>query len=116
MAATKSRARSNGKPARLRSPAPQAVLTLSEAAAYLRVTPKQLDGQAEAQRIPGRRVAGQWRFLRSALDDWLRCASNASGNDAFLALAGAWKDDPDLPEIVADAYRRRGRPSIEETP
>jgi hypothetical protein len=32
----------------------------------------------------------------------------------MLALAGAFKDDPDLQGIVEDAYRRRGRPMIGE--
>jgi len=29
-------------------------------------------------------------------------------------LAGKYKDDPDLEQIVEDAYRRRGRPITED--
>ena len=30
-----------------------------------------------------------------------------------LALAGVWKDDPDIEEIVREARRRRGQPLTE---
>ena len=48
-----------------------AVLTLEEAAAYLRVPAETLARQAEQGRIPGRQVDAEWRFLQSALVDWL---------------------------------------------
>jgi hypothetical protein len=31
-----------------------------------------------------------------------------------LELAGKYKDDPDLEQIVEEAYRRRGRPITED--
>ena len=34
----------------------------------------------------------------------------------LLALAGKWNDDPDIEEIVREAYRRRGRPLTETCP
>jgi hypothetical protein len=30
------------------------------------------------------------------------------------ALAGAWKDDPELENIVEEIYRQRGRPITED--
>jgi len=42
-----------------------------------------------------------------------RTSARKSGKEAFLALAGAWKDDPDIEEIVREAHRRRGRPIAE---
>jgi hypothetical protein len=36
-----------------------------------------------------------------------------SGKEAFLALAGVWRDDPDIELIVQEAHRRRGRISVE---
>jgi hypothetical protein len=32
---------------------------------------------------------------------------------AFLDLAGVWRDDPDIEQIVRDANRRRGRTGVE---
>jgi excisionase family DNA binding protein len=50
----------------------QEVLTLGEAAAYLRVSEEQLAELADRDGVPARKVGGEWRFLRRALDDWLR--------------------------------------------
>jgi len=86
------------------------VLTLSEAAAYLRVAEGDVLRQAQMQDLPGRQIGNEWRFLRAGLQDWLRTFGRKSGKEALLALAGAWKDDPDIEEIVREAHRRRGRP------
>ena len=48
-----------------------AVLTLSEAAGLLRVDPGTIEQRAEAGDLPGRRLAGEWRFSRAALLAWL---------------------------------------------
>jgi hypothetical protein len=52
-----------------------AVLTLAEAATYLRIDEKLLGKAARRGEVPGRRIAGQWRFNQSALVAWL------AGND-----------------------------------
>jgi excisionase family DNA binding protein len=86
-----------------------AVLTLTEAAAYLRVAPSQVQRLAEIRSLPGRQLRGEWRFLKAALQDWLRSPNAGSGKQVFLALAGVWRDDTDIDQIVRDAHRRRGR-------
>jgi excisionase family DNA binding protein len=86
-----------------------AVLTLSEAAAYLRVAESQVQRLAEIRALPGRQIGGEWRFLKAGLQDWLRAPGAGSGKEAFLALAGTWRDDPDIEQIVREAHRRRGR-------
>jgi len=48
------------------------VLTLEEAASYLRVPKESLERQAARGQVPGRRIEDTWRFLKAALDDWLR--------------------------------------------
>jgi excisionase family DNA binding protein len=90
-----------------------AVLTLSEAAAYLRVAESQVQRLAEMRVLPGRQIGGEWRFLKAGLQDWLRAPDPGSGKEAFLALAGVWRDDPDIELIVQEAHRRRGRISVE---
>jgi len=47
------------------------VLTLAEAAAYLRVAEGELLRLAEQREIPAQRIGGEWRFLKRALGYWL---------------------------------------------
>jgi hypothetical protein len=63
--------------------------------------------------LPGRKIEGEWRFLMAGLQDWLRAPTAGSGKETFLALAGVWRDDPDIEQIVRDAHRRRGRTGVE---
>ncbi len=89
------------------------VLTLEEAAAYLRVPAEALARQAEQGKIPGRQVDAEWRFLQSALDDWL---GSRDGRRALLRHAGAFADDESLGELRAEAYRQRGRAEADPEP
>jgi excisionase family DNA binding protein len=89
------------------------VLTLSEAAAYLRVAEAEVLRLVHLQELPGRQIGNEWRFLKAGLQEWLRTPDRRSGKEAFLALAGAWKDDPDIEQIVRESHRRRGRPIME---
>ncbi len=93
---------------------PSDVLTLAEAAAYLRVAEAAVVGSVGTEGLPGRQIGGDWRFLKSALQDWLNTPRQPTGNEAFLAIAGKFKDDPYLEEICREAYRQRGRPMREE--
>jgi hypothetical protein len=52
------------------------VLTLQEAASFLRVSVEALSDLAERHAVPAQNIAGEWRFLRRALAGWL-----ASGSD-----------------------------------
>ncbi len=47
------------------------VLTLAEAAKLVRVGRKTLGEMAREGRVPARKVGREWRFLRSALEEWL---------------------------------------------
>lgn len=93
---------------------PHDVLTLSEAAVFLRVPEAEVLRLAQMRELPGRMLGGEWRFLRDALRDWLRTPARVTGKEAFLAMAGAWRDDPDIEQIVRDALLRRGRRSAEK--
>jgi excisionase family DNA binding protein len=87
------------------------VLTLPEAAAYLRLPEQEVVAAVWSQGLPARLVGEEWRFLKIALQQWL-CVSQPTAEmrkAAQLELAGAWKDDPDAMQILEDAMRRRGR-------
>jgi excisionase family DNA binding protein len=47
------------------------VLTVEQAAELLRVEPEAVTELAEAGELPGRRIGGEWRFLRRAVLAWL---------------------------------------------
>jgi len=47
------------------------VLTLKEAAGYVRVSQKTLREKALAKQVPGQKIGREWRFLKKALDDYL---------------------------------------------
>jgi excisionase family DNA binding protein len=89
------------------------VLTLTEAAAYLRLPAAEVVRLVKTQGLPARQAGTEWRFLKSAVQDWLREPQTFSKR-AQLAAAGSFKGDPDLPAIVEDIYRRRGRPITED--
>lgn len=99
------------KPAIAIGPALGEVLTLTEAAAYLRLPEKDVIAAATAQGLPGRLVGGEWRFLKGAIQQWLSASQPTAEMQkaAMLSVAGTFKDDPDLFPILEDAMRRRGR-------
>ena len=91
------------------------VFTLREAAGYLRVSEAEVMRLVEEQGLAGRQVGKDWRFLKAAIQDWLRTGPRPKGaKDAWMALAGAWQDDPHAEEELKEIYRRRGRPMTEE--
>lgn len=126
------------------APAPvHEVLTPSEAAAFLRVTVDQLVEEAKAGRVPARKIGAEWRFLKVALEEWMSSQPllpdlnevkgmisrlreeliekikptpppTPNWKDRILSVAGIWKDDDTIDEMLAEIYRQRGRPMVEE--
>lgn len=92
------------------------VMTLSEAAAYLRLPEDVILLLIQEQRLPARHVNDEWRFLKSAIQDWLRTGTPPAktSKEVWMELAGKWKDDPTLDDMLAEIYRQRGRPMLEE--
>src|SRR5262249_15822470 len=80
------------------------VFTLEEAANYLKLPLDTIEREASRGHIPGRRIEDTWRFLKSAIDDWLRAQDS---RDVFLQQAGAFKNHPYLDELFDSSYRGR---------
>jgi hypothetical protein len=93
--------------------APAEVLTSAEAAEYLRVSEEALLRAVGPVGVPARLIDGEWRFLKSALQEWLCTDLKPSSRESLLSVAGAWKDDPYLDEMLKEIYRQRGRPMTE---
>ena len=87
------------------------VLTLEEVANYLRLPKEIVERQALQGQIPGRRIEDAWRFLKAAIDDWLRSHDNRT---ILLQQAGSLAEDETLAELRAAIYTKRGRPEAEE--
>ena len=92
------------------------VLTLAEAADYVRVAEAEVVRMVGPRGLPGRLIGSEWRFSKTALDQWLRTPPAPSTKESLLALTGVWKDDPDVEEMLQEIYRQRGRPMTEDAP
>ena len=73
------------------------VLTLAEAASYLRVPETELLRLVEMHTIPAQQIGSEWRFLKTALTAWLRY-----GRDYFREFQRwPWMfDHPMLEELL----------------
>lgn len=87
------------------------VLTLEEASEYLRLPIETVLRQAVRGSIPGRQIEDDWRFLKVAIDDWLRSKNSRS---ILLSQAGAFADDDSLAQLIETIYKARGRSEIDE--
>jgi excisionase family DNA binding protein len=87
------------------------VLTLEEASRYLRLPKKTIERQAIQGKLPGRCIEKTWRFLKEAIDEWLRSQDSRA---LLLQQAGAFADDEALPELRAKIYAERGRSETDE--
>jgi len=84
------------------------VMTLSEAATYLRLPEDAVRTAIQDQDLPGRCVNGEWRFLKSGIQEWLlRGPKPSSNKEAWRALVGMWKDDPTVDELREEIARQR---------
>lgn len=115
--------KTRSKPRKMPKPSAQAngmmgpaveVFTSSEAAAYLRVTEAELMQLVHDQALPGRQFGTEWRFLKSAIQDWLRTPPKPGSREAVLSTIGSLKGDPCLMDELKEIYRKRGRPMTED--
>jgi len=92
------------------------VLTLAEAAKYLRVSETAVLQAIDEQNLPARRVGQDWRILKSAIQQWrLAPQTRRTGKAVLQSLASVWKGDPSVEPMLAEIYRQRGRPMVEES-
>ncbi|MGL6344577.1 MAG: helix-turn-helix domain-containing protein [Waterburya sp.] len=87
------------------------ILTLEETSEYLRLPVETVLNQALKGNIPGRKIEDDWRFLKAAIDEWLRAENSRS---VLLSQAGAFADDDSLVQLRDDIYHVRGRSEIDD--
>ena len=62
-------------------------------------------------KIPGRKIEDEWRFLRIAIDEWLR---NYDVRTILINQSGALSDDEKLDELRMNIYSERDRSETED--
>lgn len=80
------------------------VFTVEDAAKYLRLPEEVILQEASQGHIPGRKIADTWRFLKDAIDDWLRTQDSRA---ILLSQAGALADDENFEETLDNIYKLR---------
>ena len=137
MGKTKHKPKKNGKAKK--QPLPE-VLTLAEAAAWLRVSEAQLLTAVEAHAIPHNRIGDERRFSKAALERWLSGGANGNGvplqddtlfkksmsavspgrsrtheeRQHLLAVIGSMSHDESWEPMVEQIYRERARHIVGE--
>ena len=89
------------------------VLSLEEAATYLKIEFGDLRRMIKEQGLPGRKIGDEWRFLRGAIADWLR-APGGSSTPAAQPEKPARTERPAFAERPQREERPRSRfPDVE---
>jgi excisionase family DNA binding protein len=82
------------------------VMTLAEAARFLRLPPKYIQEKVLTGEIPGQRIGRAWRFSSAALASWLQFQYTRR---ALREQAGAFKDDETFLPMMEKIYKERRR-------
>lgn len=56
------------------------ILTLKEVATYLKIAEKTTYKLAAADKLPGFKVGGSWRFKKEDIDQWIEDKKQTKGN------------------------------------
>ncbi|NIL96716.1 MAG: PTS transporter subunit EIIA, partial [Planctomycetales bacterium] len=84
---------------------------IEQLASYLHLLPKQVARMADRGKLPGRKVAGKWRFSRAEIHHWLEETIGAAEEDDQLArvegvlqrATGPATETISLPELLSPA-------------
>ena len=92
----------------------ESVLTLDEAASFLKLSKSTLYKMLEAGRVPARKLGRRWRFRRADLEEWMRSSNDSSSAGEAAAAGQAGTRDP-ASGVLSDLLReeRVFRPSPE---
>ena len=78
------------------------VMTLAEVAVYLKVAEKTVLRMVHKGQIPCAKVASQWRFLRSMIDDWLTAKMRVVPRNDLARLIESSPDVVPLSRLLTD--------------
>jgi len=75
-------------------------MTLEEIAGYLKVSEKTILRMVQAGDLPAFKVSNQWRFLRSAIDEWLTAQMHRTSSESLADVAKNMQPLLSLPDLV----------------
>jgi len=78
-------------------------MTLSEMAEYLKVSEKTIVRMVQAGKLPGAKVASQWRFMRAVIDDWLNTRMQVMPRKGLTEIAASEDKIVPISELVSRA-------------
>jgi PTS system nitrogen regulatory IIA component len=84
------------------------IMTLAEMAGYLKIAKRSLLRMAQRGDIPATKVASQWRFMRSVVDDWLIGRMKALPDQELETLIQSEKLPLPLPALIRPELVRLG--------
>ena len=100
-------------------------LSVEGLARYLHLSPQQVARLADRGRIPGRKVAGQWRFSRDAIHHWLEQRIGLRDEEGLMEVEGMLRASAEglperslriaellVPERIAIPFSARTRNSV----
>jgi excisionase family DNA binding protein len=91
------------------------VLTLTEAAAYLRLPEAEVMNLIREKGLPAQQAGSEWRLLLAGIRDWLRMGTaRKSSKEAWMELAGVWRDDPHFQDLLREIDQGGSRPIAED--
>jgi len=67
---------------------PHSYFTVESLAAYLHLTPQQVSRLADRGKLPGRKVAGQWRFSRPEIYRWFEERIGLADEEGLVEVEG----------------------------
>jgi PTS system nitrogen regulatory IIA component len=70
---------------------PEDDFAIESLAAYLHLDPAQVVKLVERGKLPGRKVAGQWRFAQAEIHHWLEERIGLSGDEELLRMEGVFE-------------------------
>ncbi len=77
------------------------VMTLEEIAGHLKVSEKTILRMVRAGDLPGLKVSNQWRFLRTAIDDWLMERMQRTPSKNLVDVVRTKRPLLPIPELVS---------------
>jgi PTS system nitrogen regulatory IIA component len=80
------------------------IMTVAETASYLKVSEKTVLRMIRDKKIPCAKVAGQWRFVRTMLDDWLLSRMNIKPNKDLGILVRTDNDSVPLSRLLRPEF------------
>jgi excisionase family DNA binding protein len=83
------------------------LMTVKEAATYLRLNYMTIYKLAQKRRIPATKVGGNWRFKKEILDDWLE--RNATTDRGTVLVVD---DDPTIRDLLKEMTQKQGYSAV----